>query len=118
MKTPSRDPAGQGAADSVHHDGAVAARDAIRRTLCVADRSRGRHGFADPGRRDTLANTLGVQFINPKGRYLPNQDEPRLLDNRGPACYDVTGVPDQVPGYGAQITPASYAGSKMQAPRP
>ncbi|MBC2639336.1 MULTISPECIES: MCE family protein [unclassified Rhodococcus (in: high G+C Gram-positive bacteria)] len=95
-----------------------------------------------------------VQFVNPKGRYVPNQDEPRLLDNRGPACYDnVTapggkfpqypggssyndgayqvpsrnpgpstidflpapaGVPDQVPGYGAQVTPASYAGSKME----
>ncbi|MFC9763068.1 MCE family protein [Rhodococcus jostii] len=94
-----------------------------------------------------------VQFINPKGRYLPNQDEPRLLDDRGPACYDnVTapggnfpqypggsfndgsyqvpsrnpgpstieyfpapaGVPDQVPGYGSQIMPASYAGSKME----
>ncbi|MFC0451245.1 MCE family protein [Rhodococcus jostii] len=93
------------------------------------------------------------QFINPKGRYLPNQDEPRLLDDRGPACYDnVTapggkfpqypggsfndgsyqvpsrnpgpsttdyfpapaGVPDQVPGYGAEVTPASYAGSKME----
>ncbi|WP_009479975.1 MCE family protein [Rhodococcus sp. JVH1] len=94
-----------------------------------------------------------VQFINPKGRYLPNQDEPRLLDDRGPACYDnVTapggnfpqypggsfndgsyqvpsrnpgpstieyfpapaGVPEQVPGYGSQIMPASYAGSKME----
>ncbi|MGW5151893.1 MCE family protein [Rhodococcus koreensis] len=100
-----------------------------------------------PGGRGT------VQFVNPKGRYVPNQDEPRLLDNRGPACYDnVTapganfpqypggsfndgsyqvpsrnpgpsaidffpapaGVPDQVPGYGAQVTPASYAGSKME----
>ncbi|MDV7241962.1 MULTISPECIES: MCE family protein [Rhodococcus] len=101
----------------------------------------------NPGGRGT------VQFINPKGRYLPNQDEPRLLDNRGPACYDdVTapggkfpqypggsfndgsyqvptrnpgppsieyfpapaGVPDQVPGWGAEIAPASYAGSKME----
>ncbi|MEV0948100.1 MCE family protein [Rhodococcus sp. NPDC049939] len=101
-----------------------------------------------PGARAT------IQFVNPKGRYLPNQDEPRLLDDRGPACYDdVTapgghfpqypggssyndgayqvpsrnpgpssieflpppaGVPDQVPGYGAEVTPASYAGSKME----
>ncbi|MCQ4122772.1 MCE family protein, partial [Rhodococcus tibetensis] len=100
-----------------------------------------------PGGRGT------VQFVNPKGRYLPNQDEPRLLDNRGPACYDnvtapggnfpqypggssndgsyqvpsrnpgpstidffpaPSGVPDQVPGYGAEVTPASYAGSKME----
>ncbi|AWK75081.1 mammalian cell entry protein [Rhodococcus oxybenzonivorans] len=101
----------------------------------------------NPGGRGT------VQFINPKGRYLPNQDEPRLLDDRGPACYDnVTapggkfpqypggsfndgsyqvptrnpgppsieyfpapaGVPDQVPGWGAEVVPASYAGSKME----
>ncbi|AOW94890.1 mammalian cell entry protein [Rhodococcus sp. WMMA185] len=101
-----------------------------------------------PGARAT------IQFVNPKGRYLPNQDEPRLLDDRGPACYDdVTapggffpqypggssyndgayqvpsrnpgptdieflpppaGVPDKVPGYGAEVTPASYAGSKME----
>ncbi|QTJ67112.1 MCE family protein [Rhodococcus sp. ZPP] len=101
----------------------------------------------NPGGRGT------VQFINPKGRYLPNQDEPRLLDDRGPACYDnVTapggkfpqypggsfndgsyqvptrnpgpsgieylpapaGVPDQVPGWGAEVAPASYASSKME----
>ncbi|WP_072690631.1 MCE family protein [Rhodococcus marinonascens] len=101
-----------------------------------------------PGARAT------VQFVNPKGRYLPNQDEPRLLDDRAPACYDnVTasggffpqypggssyndgayqvpsrnpgpstveflpppaGVPDKVPGYGAEVMPASYAGSKME----
>ncbi|OAK52393.1 MCE family protein [Rhodococcoides kyotonense] len=28
-----------------------------------------------------------ASFVNPKGRYLPNQDEPRLFDNRGPKCY-------------------------------
>ncbi|WP_372494182.1 MULTISPECIES: MCE family protein [Nocardia] len=27
-----------------------------------------------------------VQFVNPRGRYLPNQDEPRWLDTRGPVC--------------------------------
>ncbi|MFD4184099.1 MCE family protein, partial [Rhodococcus sp. NPDC058514] len=26
-------------------------------------------------------------FVNPKGRYLPNQDEPRLFDVRGAKCY-------------------------------
>ncbi len=34
-----------------------------------------------------------VQFVNPKGRYVPNQDEPRLLDDRGPACYDNVTAP-------------------------
>ncbi len=28
-----------------------------------------------------------ASFVNPKGRYLPNQDEPRLFDDRGPRCY-------------------------------
>ncbi|MFI5780414.1 MCE family protein [Nocardia sp. NPDC051570] len=27
-----------------------------------------------------------VQFVNPRGRYLPNQDEPRWLDTGGPVC--------------------------------
>ncbi|MFC4605057.1 MCE family protein [Rhodococcus kronopolitis] len=26
-------------------------------------------------------------FVNPKGRYLPNQDEPRLFEERGAKCY-------------------------------
>ncbi|OLT32454.1 hypothetical protein BJF84_25335 [Rhodococcus sp. CUA-806] len=28
-----------------------------------------------------------MPVVNPKGRYLPNQDEPRLFDDRGPRCY-------------------------------
>ncbi|GGC76837.1 MCE family protein [Hoyosella rhizosphaerae] len=28
-----------------------------------------------------------VQLANPRGRYLPNQDEPRMFDTRGPICY-------------------------------
>ncbi|MGZ8176921.1 MCE family protein [Williamsia sp. SKLECPSW1] len=38
-------------------------------------------GTKNPGVRVTLT------FSNPRGRYLPNQDEPRLLDDRGPRCY-------------------------------
>lgn len=30
---------------------------------------------------------VSAAFVNPKGRYLPNQDEPRLFDDRGPRCY-------------------------------
>lgn len=33
------------------------------------------------------AINVTASFVNPKGRYLPNQDEPRLFDNRGPRCY-------------------------------
>lgn len=28
-----------------------------------------------------------VEVGNPRGRYVPNQDEPRAFDNRGPVCY-------------------------------
>ena len=28
-----------------------------------------------------------MPVANPKGRYLPNQDEPRLFEDRGPRCY-------------------------------
>ncbi|MGU3293364.1 MCE family protein [Williamsia sp. M5A3_1d] len=38
-------------------------------------------GTKNPGVRVSLT------FSNPRGRYLPNQDEPRLLENRGPICY-------------------------------
>ncbi|OZD05196.1 mammalian cell entry protein [Rhodococcus sp. 06-235-1A] len=31
---------------------------------------------------------VSMPFVNPKGRYLPNQDEPRLFEQeRGPSCY-------------------------------
>lgn len=36
---------------------------------------------AHPGAR------AATVFVNPKGRYLPNQDEPRLFEERGPKCY-------------------------------
>lgn len=39
-------------------------------------------GTENPGVR------VNLQFVNPRGRYLPNQDEPRLFDERGPICYD------------------------------
>ncbi|MFT4201110.1 MCE family protein [Gordonia sp. (in: high G+C Gram-positive bacteria)] len=39
-------------------------------------------GTPNPGVR------VNLQFVNPRGRYLPNQDEPRLFDyDRGPVCY-------------------------------
>ncbi|SIR70489.1 MCE family protein [Williamsia sterculiae] len=39
-------------------------------------------GTRNPGVKVTLT------FSNPRGRYLPNQDEPRLFADRGPICYD------------------------------
>lgn len=55
-------------------------------------------GTANPGVR------VNLQFVNPRGRYLPNQDEPRLLWVDPPArCYEpaTNGRPfPQYPGGG------------------
>ncbi|GAB20289.1 Mce family protein [Gordonia effusa NBRC 100432] len=55
-------------------------------------------GTPNPGVR------VGLQFVNPRGRYLPNQDEPRNFEvNRGPTCYQppTNGRPfPQYPGGG------------------
>jgi phospholipid/cholesterol/gamma-HCH transport system substrate-binding protein len=32
---------------------------------------------------------ITLEIVNPRGKYLPNQDEPRYLDDRGPRCYPV-----------------------------
>ncbi|MEE2031927.1 MCE family protein [Rhodococcus chondri] len=76
-------------------------------------------GFADaaPAAAGVLAADdpfpgvrANIQFTNPKGRYLPNQDEPRLLDTRGPACYNnVTAPGRKFPQYpGGSINDGSY----------
>ncbi|NLV78428.1 MAG: MCE family protein [Rhodococcus sp.] len=76
-------------------------------------------GFADaaPAAADVLAVDdpfpgvrANIQFTNPKGRYLPNQDEPRMLDTRGPACYDEVTAPGRMfPQYpGGSINDGSY----------
>ena len=55
-------------------------------------------GTPNPGVR------VNLQFTNPRGRYLPNQDEPRLFDQDPPAvCYEpaTNGRPfPQYPGGG------------------
>lgn len=42
---------------------------------------------------------VSLSFVNPKGRYLPNQDEPRLFDTRKSKCYPMAqpGVPYPIP---------------------
>lgn len=85
-----------------------------------------------------------AEFVNPKGRYLPNQDEPRFLDDRPPRCLPSAPVGENMPQYsggsfndgayqvpsrnpGPQgdaetparnrtfpVTPASYAGSDIE----
>ena len=32
---------------------------------------------------------ITVEIVNPQGKYIPNQDEPRYEDDRGPRCYPI-----------------------------
>lgn len=55
-----------------------------------------------------------AEFVAPKGRYLPNQDEPRFLDDRGPRCYDSV---DPAGGQHApQYPDGSYNDGSYQVP--
>jgi phospholipid/cholesterol/gamma-HCH transport system substrate-binding protein len=40
-------------------------------------------GTSEPGLHVTL------EIVNPQGKYIPNQDEPRYEDDRGPRCYPI-----------------------------
>ena len=60
-------------------------------------------GTENPGVR------VNLQFVNPRGRYLPNQDEPRLLDERGPICYPPATNGRPFPQYpGGSVNDGSY----------
>ena len=49
-------------------------------------------GSNNPGLRITL------EIVASQGKYIPNQDEPRYLDDRGPRCYPIMiPGPDQPP---------------------
>jgi virulence factor Mce-like protein len=49
-------------------------------------------GTDEPGLHITL------EIVNPQGKYIPNQDEPRYLDDRGPRCYPILPLgPEQPP---------------------
>ncbi|GGM52110.1 ABC transporter substrate-binding protein [Longimycelium tulufanense] len=50
-------------------------------------------GTDKPGLRITLEVTEN------RGKYVPNQDEPRYADKRGPRCYDISPRPDPFPQY-------------------
>ena len=54
---------------------------------------------------------VDMPLINPRGRYLPNQDEPRLFDDRGPTCHAPadTAAGEFFPQYpGGSINDGSY----------
>lgn len=52
--------------------------------MTALDRSDAILGVGDPnpGIRVT------IEVVNPRGRYVPNQDEPRFFETRGPRCYE------------------------------
>ncbi|GED99742.1 ABC transporter substrate-binding protein [Gordonia spumicola] len=61
-------------------------------------------GTDNPGVR------VNLQFVNPRGRYLPNQDEPRMLWTNPPArCYEPASNGRPFPQYpGGGIPDGSY----------
>ncbi|WP_291079567.1 MCE family protein [Dietzia sp. UBA5065] len=60
-------------------------------------------GTPHPGIRVT------IEVINPRGRYVPNQDEPRFFDTRGPRCYEPVPEPGIFGGApGGAIADGSY----------
>lgn len=90
-------------------------------------------GTDNPGLRAT------IEIVASQGKYIPNQDEPRYLDDRGPRCYPIIiPGPDQPPDgpfedgtephdnpptttqYGAAedfgAVPTSYSGADMGVP--
>ena len=63
-------------------------------------------GTPNPGIRVTL------EVVNPRGRYLPNQDEPRNFEDRGPICY-----PEAPPGQNfGQAPNGAIADGSFQPP--
>ncbi|NNH75366.1 MCE family protein [Nocardia uniformis] len=48
---------------------------------------------------DLPGSRVSVEIVNPRGRYLPNQDEPRWFDERGPMC---------IPEYPLGVDPGQY----------
>nr|WP_296766427.1 MCE family protein [Rhodococcus sp. (in: high G+C Gram-positive bacteria)] len=54
---------------------------------------------------------VSMPLVNPRGRYLPNQDEPRFFDDRGPACHTPGGnaTGEYFPQYpGGSVNDGSY----------
>lgn len=48
---------------------------------------------------DLPGSRVSVEIVNPRGRYMPNQDEPRWFDERGPLC---------IPEYPLGVDPGQY----------
>jgi phospholipid/cholesterol/gamma-HCH transport system substrate-binding protein len=47
---------------------------------------------------DTPGLRITLEIVNPQGKYIPGQDEPRYEDDRGPRCYPILPLgPEQPP---------------------
>jgi phospholipid/cholesterol/gamma-HCH transport system substrate-binding protein len=71
----------------------------------------GRHKVEAERAISAVGDTPGIRgnvtIVNPRGAYLPNQDEPRMFDTRGPYCYQPS--PDRFPQYpGGSANDGSY----------
>ncbi|MEC3951603.1 MCE family protein [Nocardia sp. CDC153] len=61
---------------------------------------------------DLPGSRVSVSIVNPRGRYVPNQDEPRWFDSRGPMC-----IPMYPPGTDpGQYTDGSANDGSYQPP--
>ncbi|KAA0919045.1 MCE family protein [Dietzia sp. ANT_WB102] len=77
----------------------------VENFMVALDRSDAILGVGDPhpGIRVT------IEVVNPKGRYVPNQDEPRFFDTRGPRCYEPVREPENFPAApGGAIADGSF----------
>lgn len=43
---------------------------------------------------------ITLRVTNSRGKYRPNQDEPKYLDTRGPRCYEIVDIAPQYPAEG------------------
>ncbi|WP_194816075.1 MCE family protein [Nocardia sp. XZ_19_385] len=77
---------------------------------------------------DRPGSRVSIELTNTRGKYLPNQDEPRWLDTRGPACFaefpvgvDAGQYPGGPNNDGSYQPPSRYPGDQtigsMEAPQ-
>ncbi|WP_149360410.1 MCE family protein [Lolliginicoccus suaedae] len=69
---------------------------------------------------------MTIELANPRGNYVPNQDEPRFFDDRGPICYapvdpaagNFPQYPGSPPNTGAYAVPSRNPGQQDLAELP
>jgi phospholipid/cholesterol/gamma-HCH transport system substrate-binding protein len=56
-----------------------------------------RQAFGEGDSRPALH--VYLEIAPDRGKYVPNRDEPELIDQRGPRCYEPVAPPDKFPQY-------------------